>query len=393
MIRAISRLNNIVQDCRFRNRLLGTVGLAAVAAALPLSSAFAGATMSFGDDESISIGMGMRTSFTDLSHGAPNGTSAGTDFNLDSFRLYISASLNQYIKATFDTERTADGTIQIIDGYAQIEPTPEINLWVGRMLPPTDRSNLDGPYYLNNWVYPGVVSQYPSAAVGRDQGATVWGKLFDKKIVYSVGVFEGHNRIVGASNAGDNMLYAGRVAFNILDPEPAPAYYTGSTYYGAADILTVAIVGQFQKDGVGTAAKPGDYKAWSSDLLFEKKLPGAYVVTLEGAYYDYNTGGVMDIAPGYNGGTNVGGITEGTAYLAGADFLFPQKVGWGKFQPFVRYQTFDATLTHVTSKEYDGGLNYIIDGPNAKITADYSKITATNAPDNNEFVLGLQLQF
>jgi hypothetical protein len=38
---------------------------------------------------------------------------------------------------------------------------------------------------LSEWYYPGVVSQYPSRFEGRDLGGTVWGKVFDKKLVYS----------------------------------------------------------------------------------------------------------------------------------------------------------------------------------------------------------------
>jgi hypothetical protein len=48
---------------------------------------------------------------------------------------------------------------------------------------------------------------------------------------------------LGASNQNQDPLFATRVAYNFWDPEPAPAYYTSSTYYGKADILTVALVG------------------------------------------------------------------------------------------------------------------------------------------------------
>jgi len=377
----------------FRTRNQGAALALLAATMLSPLAAQAGATYNFGDGESITVGLGMRTDFTTTSNGAVDG-GRSNDFTLDSVRLYVSAALNDHIKATFNTERDADGHVQVLDGYAQFEFFEGANLWVGRMLPPSDRANLDGPYYLNSWLYP-MVSQYPSRFDGRDDGATVWGKLFDKKLVYSVGAYEGHNRIAGASNQGDNLLYAGRVAYNFLDPEPNPAYYESSTYYGAVDVLTLAFAGQYEKNGVGSATDKGDYKAWNADLLFEKKFTIG-VITLEGAYYDYNTGGVADVATNFGGASstdNVGGLTQGTGYLAGIDYLIPAKVGWGQFQPFFRYQDFDNDINHGSSRQYDVGVNYVISGHNARISADFTENEGTAVASYNRVILGVQLQF
>jgi hypothetical protein len=89
----------------------------------------------------------------------------------------------------------------------------------------------------------------------------------------------------------------------------------------------------------------------------------------------------------------VGGLAQGNGYLLSGAFLFPQKVGYGKFQPVIRFQDFDATVTRVTTKDYDGGVNYIIDGHNARISAVYAYEQTTNAKDSHRFVLGVQLQF
>ena len=299
----------------------------------------AGAELKISDDAGINLGMGLRTSYTSAKNGAPNGTSRSNDFALDNIRLYMNGHYGDVIKATFNTERTGSGSgaakdsVRVMDAIAQFEFMPEFNIWMGRLLPPSDRSNLDGPFYIMPWSYPGVVSNYPNLAVGRDNGVMVWGKPLGGKLVYSVGAFKGHNKTAGLSGASDRLLYAGRLAFNILDPEPAPAYYTGSWYGGAKDILTVAVSGNVQSDGVGTAAQKGDLKVWSSDVLFEKKFSFG-VPTLEGAYYKYNLG-ARDCGSGEPGSPacsvtsvdNIGGQVDGKAYLFGAGFLFPQKVG------------------------------------------------------------------
>lgn len=380
----------------------------AVCSALLMSSlpVYAGATISTGEDSSVSVGFGMRTSFTSAEDGAPDGDSRSSDFALDSIRLYMGAQLNKYIKATFNTEKQDDGSVQVIDAIAQFELMDEFNVWAGQMLPPTDRSNLDGPYYLLAWGYPGVVNGYPSYAVGRDKGLLAWGKVFDKKLVYSVGAFEGHNNQPGLSSESDNLLYAGRLAINLWEPELAPAYYTGSTYYGAANIFTIGLVAQHQADGVGTAAAKGDYNAYNIDVLFETKDTGSGSVTLEGAYYDTDTDDTLDAT---DGSKNSGGLKQGKSYLLGAAFLFPQKVGWGQFQPYVRFQKFEqdeviglgapATPDQFDAdfKQFDLGVNYVIAGPNAKISATYSKyeydIDNGSDGDTNAFVLGVQLQF
>ena len=378
-------------------RLATYGGLAGVAVIAMAGRAQAAATINFGDDnsESLSIGLGLRASYDDVQDGAPNGKSGSDEFNLDSIRIYINASLNSWIKATLNTERTSD-SVNVLDGYARFEPVPAFNVWIGRMLPPSDRSNLDGPYYLSSWLYPGVVSQYPSKFDGRDDGATIWGKLFSNKLVYSAGVFDGHNRVEGASNQSDNLLYAGRLVYNFLDPENNPAYYESSTYYGSADILTLGAAIQYEKDGVGTITRKGDYTAFNIDGLFEKKVLQGGAFTLEGAYYHYNTGGVTDVPTSFNGAgplDNVGGVTQGNAYLGSVAFLFPEKIGYGKFQPVIRFQDFDATITKVTTKQYDGGLNYIIDGHNARVSAVYAYTQTTNARDGHQFTLGVQVQF
>ncbi|MQP66441.1 hypothetical protein GE253_13970 [Niveispirillum sp. SYP-B3756] len=105
-------------------------------------------------------------------------------------RVFVSGSLTDTIKATFNTERDSDGNLKLLDGYARFEFSDEFNIWVGRMLPPSDRANLDGPYYINAWSYPGVVSQYPAKFAGRDDGATLWGKVADKRLTYAFGAFK-----------------------------------------------------------------------------------------------------------------------------------------------------------------------------------------------------------
>ena len=125
------------------------LSLALLAAA---QSAYAGVELKISDDASVNLGVGLRTSYTSTERGAPNGTSRSSDFNLDNVRLYMSGQYGKVIKVTFNTERfggpgAAGGdNVRVMDAIAQFEFMPEFNLWMGRMLPPSDRANLYGPF-------------------------------------------------------------------------------------------------------------------------------------------------------------------------------------------------------------------------------------------------------
>lgn len=380
-------------------------GLTMMASLAGIASAHAGQTFNMGGDKSLSLGFGVRSSYTNQQYGAPDGTSRSNTFDVNNLRLYMSAQLNNMIKGTFNTERDSTGKIVLMDAIAKMEFNDDFNVWLGRTIPPSDRANLDGPFYLNTWQFP-FVSAYPNLAIGRDNGIVAWGKPMGGKLVYSVGAFTGHNVVTNGSNASANLLYAGRVVYNFLDPEPDPAYYESSTYYGAKDILTVALVYQHQKDGVGSSsAVRGDFNSWSTDLLFEKKLPEAGVVTAEGAYYKYGLGAV-DCGSGEpgsvacvnpNNAANVGGLVAGKAYMATLEYMFPQKVGIGNFQPFVRMQNYKRDVSQTTEKQNDIGVNYIMDGHNARISAVYSKLSdnrlVPSVANRNQFLVGFQFQY
>ena len=75
-----------------------TSALAMAALITPISA------MSADIDPEISVGGGLRTSFTSVENAAPDGESSSSDFNLDSVRLYINGQVTDNIKMTVNTE-------------------------------------------------------------------------------------------------------------------------------------------------------------------------------------------------------------------------------------------------------------------------------------------------
>lgn len=370
---------------KLRKNLLLSAVMAAVMA--PAINANAGGTINFGDDKSISLGFGMRGSFSSVEDGAPNGTSRSQDFNLDSARIFISGSLNKYIKGMLNTEKDIAGEgFQVIDANVQLEILPELTIWAGRFLSPSDRANLAGPYYsLGGGYWSGIASRYGfnGGYIGRDDGVAAVGSLLDGKLNYAFGAFEGNTAFkiapvtVGPRTGGDHLMYAGRLQVDLWDPEPG--YYGTGNYLGTKDILAVGIAGRTQSAGAVSTTATGNYDSYSVDFLLEKKDIGPGAVSVEAAYYDYNTDDVF--------------LSEqGKAYSAGAGYIFNDKVGWGKFQPFVRYQKFNAD-TNIDTRKYDLGVSYIIDGYNAQISGVYSDTKITGSSSTNAINVAMQFQF
>lgn len=362
-----------------RTALLALAG----ALGMPALQAHAGATIDFGQDQSLSVGFGMRTSYTSTEHGAPDG-SHSNDFNLDSARLYFGASLNQQIKGMFNTEWDGD-SIRVLDAAGEFAFSPALNVWAGRLLSPSDRANMAGPYYsLGGGYWAGVASRYGyngGIFRGRDDGAVVWGDVLDGRLGYSIGAFEGHTFGIGALtqneakaagvHASDKLMAAGRLQYDFWDLEPG--YYGTGNYLGTKDILAIGIAARSQKDGVLTTGAVGDYRSWNADFLLEKRLAGAGAVSLEAAWYDYDTDDVVK-------------AEQGHAWLAGVGYIV------NRIQPFVRYQKFGAD-SGIDTRQADAGVNWIIQGYNAQLGALYSRTKVTGSADQSKLSVTLQLQY
>ena len=318
----------------------------------------------------LDVGAGLRTSFDATK--VSGGTNNVDDYNLDSIRLYVNGKVDDEIKFTFNTEYTGGpNTLQVMDAIGRFEFSPHMNIWAGRFLPPSDRANLYGPYYANDWsVYTdGVQDGYPSIAVGRDNGVAYWGDFGMFK--FSAGNFD-----IPSTTGNNDTLTAARVQVDFWDPEPG--YYLNGTYYGDKDILALGFAGQ---------RVSSERKAYSADFLLEKKVLDGGAFSLESEYTKYNGLGGYDAT-----------FKESDGYYGLAAFLFPQKIGMGKVQLLGKYAKAnfsEGATTDYSQKTSEADINYIIKGFNARVSlymrhTSYSGATAPLA--TTAAGLGLQLQ-
>ncbi|MCP9463483.1 MAG: hypothetical protein NNA25_01645, partial [Nitrospira sp.] len=126
------------------------------------------------DDKWISIGMGLRTSFNAVEGASPGGHYSN-EFTVDNARILINGKVHKYIGFEVTTEcfncnvgsnrynsgafpnfqagSTGTGvfggnsSIGLLDAIGKIEINEHLNLWVGRMLLPTDRNTLNNAFH------------------------------------------------------------------------------------------------------------------------------------------------------------------------------------------------------------------------------------------------------
>jgi hypothetical protein len=77
--------------------------------------------------------------------------------------------------------------------------------------------------------------------------------------------------------------------------------------------------------------------------------------------------------------------------------MFPQKIGMGQFQPYVVYTGVSPDQGN-SQFEFEGGLNYIIDGHRAKASlfyqyGDIDRFDFSGLDNRNQYTIGLAVQF
>ena len=313
----------------------------------------------------VTVGAGLRTEFESTT---PAAGSTTNQFLLDDVRLYINGPVTKNIKFMFNTDYDgATNKIGVLDAVAQIDIAPELHIWAGRFLPPSDRANLYGPFYANQWgVYTdGIQDGYPFVFQGRDNGILYWGQ-FAKKVKVSLGAFDGKS-----ATGTPEVLGAARVQVDFWDPEDG--YYLNGTYYGDKNLLALGGATQYQ-DG---------HTASSADFLMERKVPKGGAVSIESEYSNYNRLGGYDATYAKSQG----------AYGL-ASYLFGQKVGIGQFQVLGKYA--QAEFTHGKTANYhqrttEVNFNYVIKHFNARVMTFYRDIRF-NAIRTNFWQAGVGLQ-
>jgi len=322
----------------------------------------------------VTVGAGLQTSFTTTSvdYDPVDADNSIQRFSVNSARLYVNGSATEKIKFMFNTEYNgATNAIGVLDAVARIEISPKVNIWAGRLLPPSDRANLYGPYYAHHWAtfQDGVQDGYPFVSAGRDNGVVYWGDFANNKLKFSIGAFDGPTLGTGS----EEVLVASRVQYDFWDAEGG--YYLNGTYYGEKNLLAIGAASQVQNNKVAS----------NFDFLLERKLSSMGVFTIESQYNNYN--GLGGYPSPYN-------KSQGGYVLS--SYLFPKAVGPGKFEALGKWGKAEFRQANAPSyqqKTTEINLNYIIKEFNARVMTFYKDTRFNKVFQNNyQFGVGLQIQ-
>ena len=372
-------------------------------------NAYAGGTIKADDDKWISVGMGIRSSFSMVEDGSASGAQYNNNFMINNARIYINGKIHKYVGFEFNTDcfnctsltagagSSNNSNIGLLDAIGKFEINDLVNVWFGRMLVPTERGELNGPFYhavydgfrtpFNQADFSGGFGKGGAGLYGRDNGVTFFGKVHPggTHLQYVAGIFTGlQSTATAGPNQRDSLKYAGRLTWNLLNEEKNPGYYTSGTYYGTAgDILAIAVGGEYQNAGSGSLANKSSFGSVVTDLLFEKVLDNKGVVTVNAEFKRY---WAQDSVAAF---TDAGGcfcMFAGSSWTGYALYLFPQEVGIGRFQPYARYTGMNSQFGGAR-EEYELGSNYVISGHNARISAFWR--TGNNPGPGSSFAPGL----
>ena len=195
----------------------------------------------------------------------------------------------------------------------------------------------------NEWnVYTdGIQDGYPSVFQGRDNGVAYWG-TFAKKVKVSAGAFDG-----GSVDGNPKVIGAARVQIDFWDPEDG--YYLNGTYYGDKNLLAIGGATQVQERPHRDHRRfPSRKESAQWRRLYDRKR----VLRLQQA------------------GRVQRGLCQEPGRVRACSFLFPKKVGVGKFEILGKYAKAD--FTHGTTPNYDQkttefNFNYVIKQFNARV--------------------------
>lgn len=250
----------------------------------------------------------------------------------------------------------------IQDAYAAFKAADAFAVDAGLMFIPFSRNSLQSAALLlpiDYGAYTYSQSVPTQSSTGRDTGFQARGYVVKGRLEYRVGVFQGLRD--AASHRA--FRYAGRVQYNLLDPE-AGFFYAG-TNLGTKKV--VAIGGAFDTQN--------DYHAYAADAFVDYPVgPGAFT-----GQVGYNR---------FDGGTTLRTLPRQDDVLAELGYLFRAL----KLMPFVQLTNRDVfdTSTGDETRVSVGG-SYLFAGHNANIKAAYTHINPRVLASQDQFTLQLQV--
>ncbi len=172
------------------------------------------------------------------------------------------------------------------------------------------------------------------------------------------------------------------MAVNLLEPEKG--WFNKGTYLGKKKVLSLGFGYDTQMDLTLDGREDQDNRVWTADVFFDHPL-GDGAVTVEASYID-----IQNCTQNLNYSELRAGEDAKNWYIQ-AGYLLPCRIGPGRIQPYVRYETVDVDAHDKDDSDYaSAGFNYYIKGNNAKISMDYTYVN-NGRNENDQSIATFQL--
>lgn len=166
--------------------------------------------------------------------------------------------------------------------------------------------------------------------------------------------------------------YTGYVHYQFGDAEAMFLPYRIGSYVGTKSVFNIGAGAYYnpgasvQLDGSGNLEKK-DHTIISADIFFDQPIGTDLALTAYGVFYNMNYG------EKYVNGTTFG---TGNMVYTQLGLLLPKDIigDLGRLQPYVGFSYKDFDAYDAKGMQYDLGMNWFIEGHNAKITCQYSSV-------------------
>jgi len=343
-------------------------------------------------DSSLNINMQMQGWFQALENAAPNGT--GWDYRvfLRRTRLILSGDFTKQLHFFVNIDAPNWGRANAGDptGLNQVnqrfliqdvrmvyEPVPGIFVVGGFLIIPISRHMHQSTLSFNTIDQHTATLRFQQTGTGnsnlafREPGVEAHGWLFDKRVGFRFGLYNGVRGTTGAYDPVTNPLggvnpdavprIAGYLHLNLLDSEERGFLYQG-VYFAEKPILSVGVGTNYQAKSVRVPAtgQLSDYRGTAADVFLEYPFGNDTAVNFQFAFYNYDFGD--------------GHPSTGNGFFSDLGYRY------GQWQPVVSYEYFHgtSTLTAPTlpddARIWTAGINWWINKTTANLKWEFQHV-------------------
>jgi hypothetical protein len=225
------------------------------------------------------------------------------DFFIRRFRILVNGQIMEGVKVFVQTDYTnagkqgADPDFNLFDAWVDVRLFGSDHWVKGGLIPlPFSFENSSAVGALLGLDYNAEILEIANDSSWRDVGLAIHGS-FANRVGYRAGIFDGYEN--DDTNPDSDLRFTGRIDIAVLGDVPTGWFYVQDTL-GGGTYLTIG--GGYDNQGKATLVTPElfeaesipvDSEAWVLDFRSGYQFSGALHLTVNGAWYDWDSSDFM----------------------------------------------------------------------------------------------------